>query len=51
LLKTTGKMAKDERKFIRAILKTLKTGQTSPWPEWRWQNYDDAFRILILFKP
>jgi hypothetical protein len=22
-----------------------------PWPRWRWQRYDDAFRISVLFEP
>jgi len=33
-----------------AIALAVDTARTDPWPPWRWQRYDDALRISILFR-
>jgi hypothetical protein len=38
-----------ERKVILQALKLVEAGDSAVWPQWRWQLYDDAFRISLLF--
>ncbi|MEW5871922.1 MAG: adenylate/guanylate cyclase domain-containing protein [Chloroflexota bacterium] len=35
---------------IQRALKTLNQRKAKRWPAWRWQAYEDAFRIAILFQ-
>jgi hypothetical protein len=35
---------------IQQALKIVTRGSSKPWPEWRWQAYDDAFRMALLFR-
>jgi tetratricopeptide (TPR) repeat protein len=39
------------RALIVRALEMIKADDRSPWPTWRWQHYDDAFRIRLLFQP
>ncbi len=43
--------AQDDRQVIQSALQIVGGEQTKEWPGWRWQLYDDAFRILLLFRP
>ncbi len=42
-----GDAARAERDLIEAALQRNAPG---PWPPWRWQPYDDAGKVLLLFK-
>jgi hypothetical protein len=39
------------RQALAGLAAELETGQAVSWSPWRWQRYDDAFRISILFQP
>ncbi len=51
LLDTCTTATQDDRETVQRALAAIDTGQTKAWPPWRWQRYDDAFRISILFQP
>jgi tetratricopeptide (TPR) repeat protein len=38
-----------DREAIRAALDIVTTDSAASWPAWRWQAYDDACHILLLF--
>jgi len=40
-----------DQRLLQTVLVTLESNPAGPWPPWRWQRYDDAFRIAILFRP
>lgn len=39
------------RTLVVRALEMIKADETSTWPDWRWQHYDDAFRIRLLLRP
>ncbi len=39
----------EDRETIRTALDIVTTQSDESWPAWRWQAYDDACRILLLF--
>lgn len=41
----------EDRETVQKALSAMDTGQTRAWPPWRWQRYDDAFRISVLLPP
>lgn len=61
LLEPGGEAAREDRQVVQTALAALEAGSRyrepsrsssrSPWPSWRGQRYDDAFRISILFRP
>ena len=51
LLSACATATQDDRDTIQKALAAVNAGQTGVWLPWRWQRYDDAFRILILFRP
>ncbi len=51
LLRLAGSGLDDARGLLRQALAALRAGRAGPWPAWRWQHYDDALRIAILFRP
>lgn len=38
-----------DQAIVRMALDGVTEGRTADWPAWRWQAYDDACRILLLF--
>ncbi len=36
---------------IQAAIKMIETEKPHTWPEWRWQAFDDAFHIALIFHP
>jgi hypothetical protein len=51
LLERAPSAHEQDRHVVRQALDMVDTIQTDPWPHWRWQHYDDAFRISVLFHP
>ena len=51
LLEKGGQATEDDRLLLEGVQETIRAGRGITWPPWRWQRYDDAFRISILFKP
>jgi hypothetical protein len=52
ILESVPAAGKEDRQAIQQALASLDAGQTPVWPTsaWRWQRYDDAFRISMLFR-
>ena len=46
-----GHRSPEDRQGVEAALRALDAGREEPWPPWRWQRYDDALRISMLFRP
>ena len=40
-----------EAEVVRAALAGLASAMDEPWPAWRWQSYDDALRISLIYCP
>lgn len=38
-----------DQAIVRTALDSITQDSTADWPAWRWQAYDDACRILLLF--
>jgi class 3 adenylate cyclase/tetratricopeptide (TPR) repeat protein len=51
LLETAGTTAEDDRQVLRRVLAAVGARKVGRWPAWRWQHYDDALRIAVLFRP
>ena len=49
LLKTAGERYPVDGETARTALDIVTENKTDNWPAWRWQAYDDACRILMLF--
>jgi len=49
LLESIGASHHEDSKTVRAALDIVANGTDADWPSWRWQTYDDACRILLLF--
>ena len=43
-------IGEEGRKLVASSLEMINTQNKKPWPTWRWQVYDDLFRIKLLFK-
>jgi class 3 adenylate cyclase/tetratricopeptide (TPR) repeat protein len=50
LLATSAMATQEDRLTIDQMLSGT-CDKVGVWPAWRWQAYDDAFRISILFRP
>ncbi len=58
LLETHDSPASEDRQAVTDALTAVAaierghhgTGDHEPWKPWRWQAYDDAFRISVLFR-
>jgi len=46
-----GTIRKEAQTLIVKALEIINTKDSRSWPEWRWQVYDDIFRIKLLFHP
>ena len=46
-----GAIRKEAQTLIVKGLEIINTEAPISWPEWRWQVYDDTFRIKLLFHP
>jgi predicted ATPase len=51
LAETAEALMQEDRRAIRRAIEAVDAQQPKPWPPWRWQRYDDEFRILELFQP
>jgi tetratricopeptide (TPR) repeat protein len=51
LLEQAPSADEEDRQVIQQALNVLRAERSGPWPPWRWQCYDDAFRISVLFRP
>jgi class 3 adenylate cyclase/predicted ATPase len=51
LLDACATATQEDRETVQKALTAVDAGQTGAWPPWRWQRYDDVFRISILFQP
>jgi tetratricopeptide (TPR) repeat protein len=49
LLDANKAAADEDCRAIADALTAVAGGEHGPWKPWRWQAYDDAFRISILF--
>ncbi|MEJ2209341.1 MAG: adenylate/guanylate cyclase domain-containing protein [Anaerolineae bacterium] len=38
-----------DSQVVQRALDALRAGGDAPWPPWRWQAYDDALRISLIF--
>jgi class 3 adenylate cyclase/tetratricopeptide (TPR) repeat protein len=41
----------EDRRAVQSALAAIESGLRDPWRTRRWQSYDDAFRISLLFRP
>jgi hypothetical protein len=51
LLEIGGRAAQEDIQLIQDAQEAVVVGRDGAWRPWRWQQYDDAFRISILFRP
>ncbi len=49
LLENAAESYRPDRAVIHTALDIVTANRTEDWPAWRWQAYDDACRILLLF--
>ncbi len=49
LLESADEAYRVDSETVRMVLDSVANGTAADWPAWRWQAYDDACRILLLF--
>jgi tetratricopeptide (TPR) repeat protein len=50
LLDSNDTMLDEDRRLVMDALTAVELGDQRNWKPWRWQAYDDAFRISVLFQ-